>query len=193
MSWSVWMLPSSSTVHVCPRPNLMVIPRARYWAFLYSMYTRLSLVLSVLPMMCWVSCTQKIYRPTCLVWHVTPLLLFEQWLLPRITWWPWWIVEYDGIYKNDIVLNPVSHIIHSFIYSDHFYSASSSPLLLRSAPHTARILCLSFTPKRHRQLWVKDLPKVPTWRLERESNPRPSGWKLSTQPMRHHVPTWWRL
>src|SRR6218665_2049523 len=72
--------------------------------------------------------------------------------------------------------------------SDHFYSASSIPLLyiLRSAPGTARILCRSFT--RHRQLWVKDLPKVPTWRRERESIPRPSGLKLSTQPMRHHVP-----
>ena len=41
---------------------------------------------------------------------------------------------------------------------------------------------------RHRQLWVKDLPKVPTWRLERELNPWPSGWKLSTQPMHNHVP-----
>jgi len=51
----------------------------------------------------------------------------------------------------------------SFIHSDHFYSAPSSPLLLRSAPDTARILCRSFTPKRHRQLWVKDFPKVPTW------------------------------
>ena len=56
-----------------------------------------------------------------------------------------------------------------FIHSDHFYSPSSSSLLLRSAPDTAR----SFTPKRHRQLFVKDLPKVPTWRLEWESNPRP--------------------
>ena len=77
---------------------------------------------------------------------------------------------------------------HSFIHSDHFYSASLSPLLLRSAPDTARILCRSFTSKRHRQLQVKDLPKVPTYRLERESNPRPSGWKLSTQPLCHHVP-----
>src|SRR6218665_166042 len=63
-------------------------------------------------------------------------------------------------------------LFNSFIHSDHFYSASSSPLLLRSAPDTARILCQSFTPKRHRQLQVKDLTKVPTWRLERESNPR---------------------
>src|SRR6218665_963500 len=54
---------------------------------------------------------------------------------------------------------------HSFIHSDHFYSVSSSPLLFRSAPDRARILCRSFTPKRHRQLQVKNLPKVPTWRL----------------------------
>src|SRR6218665_2237178 len=39
-----------------------------------------------------------------------------------------------------------------FIHSDHFYSASSSQVLLRSVPDTARILCRSFTPKRHRQL-----------------------------------------
>ena len=51
-----------------------------------------------------------------------------------------------------------------------FYSASSSPLLLRSAPETAWILCRNFISKRHRQLRVKDSPKVPTWRLERESN-----------------------
>ena len=31
-------------------------------------------------------------------------------------------------------------------------------------------------PKRHRQLWVKDLPKVPTWWLERESNPDERRW-----------------
>src|SRR6218665_2003415 len=64
--------------------------------------------------------------------------------------------------------------LRNFIHSDHFYSASSSPLLLRSASDTA-VLCRSFTKKRHRQLRVKDLPKVPTWRLERDTNPRPSG------------------
>jgi len=64
----------------------------------------------------------------------------------------------------------------SFIHSGHFYSASSSLLLLRGAPDTARILCRSFTPKRTGNC-IKDLPKVPTWRLEQESNPRPSGCK----------------
>src|SRR6218665_2794023 len=39
--------------------------------------------------------------------------------------------------------------IHSFTLSDHFYMASSSPLQSRSAPDTSRILCRSFTPKRH--------------------------------------------
>src|SRR6218665_1751254 len=75
-----------------------------------------------------------------------------------------------------------------FIRLGHFYSASSSPLLLRGAPGTARILCRSFTPKRHRQLQVKDLPKVPTWRLEQYSNPRPFGRKATNLPMSHHAP-----
>src|SRR6218665_389539 len=34
---------------------------------------------------------------------------------------------------------------------------------------------------------MKDLPKVPTWRLERDLNPRPSRRKTSTLPIRHHV------
>jgi len=72
--------------------------------------------------------------------------------------------------------------IHSFIHS------TSSPLLLRGAPDTARIQRRSFTPKRHRKLWVKDLPKVPTWRLERNSNPWPFGRKASNLRMSHHVP-----
>ena len=35
------------------------------------------------------------------------------------------------------------------------------------------------------QLWVKDLPKVATWRLEWESNPWPFGRKASTLPVSH--------
>jgi len=75
-----------------------------------------------------------------------------------------------------------------FIHSDHFYSTSSSPLLLRGAPDTAWILCQNFTPKCHRQLWVKDLPKVPMWRLDWELNPWPFGRKASTLPMLHTCP-----
>src|SRR6218665_547798 len=53
--------------------------------------------------------------------------------------------------------------VHSFIRSGYFYSTSSSPLLLRGAPDTARILCRSFTPKCHRQLRMKDFPRVPPY------------------------------
>src|SRR6218665_2347331 len=76
---------------------------------------------------------------------------------------------------------------HSFIHSGYFYSASTSLLLLRGAPDTSRIRCGSFTPKRHKQLRVKDLPKVLTWWLERDLNPRPFGRKAPNLPMSHHA------
>src|SRR6218665_2362287 len=80
-------------------------------------------------------------------------------------------------------------IIHSFIHSGYFNSTSSSylGLLLRVAPDTARILWRSLMSKRQRQLRVKDLPKVPTWRIERDSNPRPFGQKATNLPMSHHA------
>ena len=78
--------------------------------------------------------------------------------------------------------------MHTCIHSGYFYSASSSPLLLRGAPYSTRILCRNFTPKHHRHLRVKDLPKIPTWQVERESNPWPFGRKASTLPMRHTRP-----
>src|SRR6218665_2822822 len=65
--------------------------------------------------------------------------------------------------------------IHSFIHSGHFYSAPSSPLLLRGAPDYNTDTVSEFHAEEHRQLQVQVLPKVPTWRLELESNPRPSG------------------
>src|SRR6218665_2402174 len=55
----------------------------------------------------------------------------------------------------------------------------------RSPPHQLT-LCRSLHAGR--QLEVKDLPKVPTWRLERDSNPRPSGRKASNLAKRHHAP-----
>src|SRR6218665_2872315 len=38
--------------------------------------------------------------------------------------------------------------VYAFIHSGHFYSASSSPLLLRSVPDTTQTLCRNFTLKR---------------------------------------------
>src|SRR6218665_411492 len=58
------------------------------------------------------------------------------------------------IYTYTYIHTYTHECIHSRtrIHSGHFYSASSSPLLLRVAPDTARILCQNFTSKRHRQL-----------------------------------------
>ena len=77
---------------------------------------------------------------------------------------------------------------NSFIHSGHFYSAPSSPLLLRGAPEYSTDTVSDFHAEAHMQLQVKDLPKDPMCRLERESNPWPYGWKSSSQPRRHHVP-----
>ena len=41
--------------------------------------------------------------------------------------------------------------------------------------------------KRYWQLWVKDLPKVRTWRLERDSNLWPSGRKAPNLPLSLHT------
>ena len=49
--------------------------------------------------------------------------------------------------------------IHSIIYSGHFYSASSSPLLLRGAPDYSTDTISEFHAEAHRQLQVKDLSK----------------------------------
>src|SRR6218665_1798465 len=78
------------------------------------------------------------------------------------------LLKAESDFTNSFKCVTLDH--NSFIHSGYFNSASSSPLLLRGAPDTT--LCRSFTPKRHRQLRVKDLPKIPTWRLKRDSNPR---------------------
>ena len=65
----------------------------------------------------------------------------------------------------------------SFIHSGYLYSAatSSSPLLLRGAPDTERILCLSFT-------------RSATGNCEWRTCPRPFGRKASNLPMSNQAP-----
>jgi len=43
----------------------------------------------------------------------------------------------------------------------HYYS--------EAVPTTALMMCRVNKPKLYRQLWVKELPKVHTWRLEWDS------------------------
>src|SRR6218665_3614877 len=84
-------------------------------------------------------------------------------------------IQYIHRYTHMHAYISVYTTVDSFKHSGYFLSASSSSLLPRGASDTARILCRSFTPKRHRQLW----------RLERDSSPRPFGRKTSNLPMNH--------
>src|SRR6218665_1163992 len=80
-------------------------------------------------------------------------------------------------------------VVISFIHSGYFLSASSSPLLLRGASDYSLETVSELTrQKRYRQLRVKDLPKVPTWRLEWDSNLRPSGRKTPNLSLSHRAP-----
>src|SRR6218665_637458 len=82
--------------------------------------------------------------------------------------------------------------MHTYSFIHSFIQAISIALLqvhyYSEALATQHGYCRSVTLKLHRQLRVKDLPKVPTWRLERDSNPRPFGRKATNLPMSHHAP-----
>ena len=99
-----------------------------------------------------------------------------------------WKKQFPYLISKAVLPNFLQPRHTSFIHSGHFYSAPSSPLLPRGAPDYSTDTVSEFHAKAHRQLQVKDLPKVPTWRLERESNPWPCSWKSSSQQRRHHVP-----
>ena len=72
----------------------------------------------------------------------------------------------------------IQSFIHSFIRIHLFPVISIAPFQL----------CQSFTLKRHRYLRAKDLPKVHMWRLEWDSNLRPSARKAANLPLSHHAP-----
>src|SRR6218665_1967172 len=87
-----------------------------------------------------------------------------------------------------VVLSIVS-VLFCIIFI-HFYSASHSMSLSEALQTTAIDTVSEFTRQSATGncMQVKDLPKAPTWRLERDLNLRPSGRKTSTLPMRHHIP-----
>ena len=76
-----------------------------------------------------------------------------------------WSKQYNGLYCIVFI---------------HFYSASHSKSLSEALP-TAIDTLSEFTR------WSAN-GKVPMWRLEHNSNPRPSGRKASTLPIRHYTP-----
>ena len=75
-----------------------------------------------------------------------------------------------------------SIFIHSFrIFIQHLFRSTTTQM--RSG-HCSTDTVSEF----HVQLRVKDLPRVPTRRLERDSNPRPFGRKATNLPISHHAP-----
>ena len=67
------------------------------------------------------------------------------------------------------------------------YSAPSR-FLLRGAPDYSADTESEFHAEAHEQLRVKDLPRVPTRRLEVDSNPQPSSCKAPNIPLHHRAP-----
>jgi len=97
--------------------------------------------------------------------------------------------------KNE--LSEVFHVLNKFdkippsrfIHSKHFYSTSTSPLLLilRGFPYSHWYCFGVNTSKRFIHLWGKDLPKIPTRWIELSSNLWSSGYKAPNLPMSHHA------
>src|ERR1043165_9761286 len=69
------------------------------------------------------------------------------------------------------------------------YSAPSR-FLLRGAPDYSADTEAEFHADAHEQLRMKDFPRVPTRRLEVDSNPQPSGCKAPNIPLHHRAPHW---
>src|SRR6218665_200404 len=83
-----------------------------------------------------------------------------------------------------MVIIPTHSFIHSFIRS---FIQAISIATLQVRYYSARILVPEFHAEAPQTIAIKNLPKVPTWRLEEDSDPRPSGRKASTLPMHHYV------
>src|SRR6188768_3362058 len=66
--------------------------------------------------------------------------------------------------------------------------SAPSRFLLRVAPDYSVDTESKFHAEAHEQLQVKDLPRVPTQRLEVDSNPQASGCKAPNIPLHHRTP-----
>jgi len=87
-----------------------------------------------------------------------------------------------GITSHDVARAraDMHSLMYSFIHSGYFYS--------RGAPNYSVDTVSELMPKHYRQLRVKDLPRVPTWWVDWDSNLQPSGCKAPKLPLSHHAP-----
>src|SRR6218665_1355393 len=80
-------------------------------------------------------------------------------------------------------------LIYLFIHSRDFYSAYSRPLYYSEALPTQHGYCVGVSRRSALATASEGLAQGPyTWRLERDSDPRPFGRKASNLPMNHHAP-----
>ena len=94
----------------------------------------------------------------------------------------------------NIWYGPATPYLRSFIHSGYFYSTSSSSLLLRGAQPQHCYCAGVNSPKCYRQLWGKDLPKVPMWRVGFEHPPLwTQGTEITTEPPLPSLPTFFAL
>src|ERR1043165_1821526 len=77
-------------------------------------------------------------------------------------------------------------VTYSFIHFRYLYSAPSR-FLLRGAPDYSADTGSEFHAEAHEQLLVKDLLRVPTRRLEVDTNPQPFGCKAPNIPLHHRA------
>ena len=75
--------------------------------------------------------------------------------------------------------SPISYVRYKLHFHSFIQAISIAPLLLRRSRYSR--YCVR----------VKDLPKVPTWRLAWDSNLSPSGRKAPNLPMSHYAPQVW--
>src|SRR5688572_11361243 len=78
-------------------------------------------------------------------------------------------------------------IFRMYVCMSTCYSAPSR-FLLRGASDYSADTESEFHAEAHEQLRVKDLPRVPTRRLEVDSNPPPSSCKAPNIPLHHRAP-----
>src|SRR6218665_952647 len=94
--------------------------------------------------------------------------------------WLFWCECSYGSWCSVVIVYSFIHDISKAPLQVHYYSEDLP---------TQHGYCVGVgTPKRYRQLRVKDLPKVPTWWLEWDSNLRPSGRKALNLPLSNHTP-----
>ena len=107
------------------------------------------------------------------VWYTGNIANCSPWLACRVI-------------SKTLVRSSAMRFIYLFIKVT-CYSAPSR-FLLRGAPDYSADTESEFHAEAHEQLRVKDLPRVPTRRLEVDSNPQPSGCKAPNIPLHHRAP-----